>query len=126
MQSTISRKFDHMGAMIGFTDFIILYHLYNANDHKLRRIDLADKVGLTASGITRLLPPLEKIGLIAKQSDPRDARVSYVVLTNAGIRVFQESAERAELVATSIVPSRNLKDMDKFIALQEDIRRLAS
>lgn len=31
-------------------------------------------MGLTASGVTRTLLPLEKIGLVGRESDPRDAR----------------------------------------------------
>lgn len=126
MQSTVARKFDHMGSTVGFTDFIILYHLGIAPDNKLRRIDLADKVGLTASGITRLLPPLEKIGLVGREADPRDARVSYVTLAPGGKRVLNESIERAELTASSIIPTQDIPYIDKFVSLNEDIRRLAA
>lgn len=126
MQSVVSRRFDHMGAMIGYQDFIILLYLYTAEGYKLRRIDLADKVGLTASGITRLLPPLEKIGLVGREADPRDQRVSYVTLAPGGLRVFMESLERAELVAESIIPAKDAKHIDKFARMLEDIKRLAA
>ncbi|NDK09113.1 hypothetical protein EOM39_07810, partial [Candidatus Gracilibacteria bacterium] len=33
---------------LGFNDFIILHHLDNADGKKLKRIELAEKVGLTA------------------------------------------------------------------------------
>jgi DNA-binding MarR family transcriptional regulator len=125
MQSVVSRRFDHMGAMTGLQDFIILHHLYNAPGYKLRRIDLAEKVGLTASGITRLLPPLEKIGLVGREADPRDMRVSYVTLAPGGLRVFMETLERAEQVAQSIVPPKGAKNIARFTALLEDIKRLA-
>jgi DNA-binding MarR family transcriptional regulator len=39
---------------------------------------------LSASGVTRSLLPLEKIGLVRRQSDPRDARVGYASVTAAG------------------------------------------
>jgi DNA-binding MarR family transcriptional regulator len=123
MQAIITRRFDHMGSMVGFTDFAILYHLNLAEDKKLRRIDLADKVGLTASGITRLLPPLEKIGLVGREANPRDARSSFVTLTTSGQRVFQESLERAEMVATDMLPSQSAKNIEKCSELLEDIRR---
>jgi DNA-binding MarR family transcriptional regulator len=123
--TTVTRKFDHMGSMVGFTDFIILYQLNTAEDKKLRRIDLADKIGLTASGVTRLLLPMEKIGLVGRDTNPRDARVSYVTLAPGGERVLREATERAEMVASSIVPSKDIEKIDMFIRLSNDIRRLA-
>jgi DNA-binding MarR family transcriptional regulator len=50
----------------------------------LRRVDLAERLGVTASGVTRSLLPLEKLGLVERQPDPRDARVGYALITDAG------------------------------------------
>ena len=46
----------------------------------MRRVDLANSLLLTASGVTRLLDGLERSGLAC----PSDARASYSVLTDAG------------------------------------------
>ena len=49
----------------------------------LRRVDLAERVLLTASGITRLLEGLERGGLrLPKETCASDARVSYAKLTD--------------------------------------------
>ena len=77
---------------IGFSEYHVLWHLDRAEGHALRRIDLAERLGLSASGITRLVNPMEKIGLVARQSLPRDARVSLVALTKTGKRIFAESS----------------------------------
>jgi DNA-binding MarR family transcriptional regulator len=62
LQSVISRKFDSLSVHgLGFNDFVILYILNTSSESKMRRIDLAEKIGLTASGITRLLNPLKKL-----------------------------------------------------------------
>ena len=81
-KTVVSRRLDNRLSFhgLGFNDFIILYHLSQAPHGKLRRIDLAEKVGLTASGVTRLLLPMEKIGLIKKEANEHDARISYVSL----------------------------------------------
>lgn len=64
LQSVIARKFDSLSVHgLGFNDFVILHVLNSSVESKMRRIDLADKIGLTASGVTRLLNPLEKQGL---------------------------------------------------------------
>ncbi len=78
---------------IGFTEYMILRNLQDAPNTLMRRIDLAQAVGLSASGVTRIVGPMEKVGLVAKESSPRDARVSLVKLTKAGERIFNESSE---------------------------------
>jgi len=96
MSSTsISRKIDlRLGAIhgIGFTEYMVLFHLMNAPNNVQRRIDLADAIGRTASGVTRMLLPMEKIGLVTKESNPRDARVSLVKVTAAGEKVFHDAS----------------------------------
>ena len=59
----------------------------------MRRIDLARSVLLTASGITRLLDGLEGCGLVAKERCDSDARVTYAVLTKAGVKKIEEARE---------------------------------
>ena len=71
------------------SDFDVLAQLYFAPDHALRRIDLARQVLLTASGITRLLDGLERAGWVAKRRCESDARVTYAVLTEEGVRKFE-------------------------------------
>lgn len=93
----LTRRLDNSLNGLSLTEFTILYHLHLAKDQKLRRIDLAEKVGLTASGITRLLLPMEKIGLVKREINPRDARSSFVLLANGGKEKLKEGIERAEL-----------------------------
>jgi DNA-binding MarR family transcriptional regulator len=75
------------------SDFDVLIQLYHAPEHAMRRIDIARQVLLTASGITRLLDGLERCGLVAKRSCESDARVSYAVLTEEGLRKITDARE---------------------------------
>lgn len=75
------------------SDFDVLVQLYFAEGHRLRRIDLARSVLLTASGITRLLDGLESCGLVGKERCDSDARVTYAVLTKAGLRKIEDARE---------------------------------
>jgi len=72
--------------------------LSEADENAMRRIDLARGLGLTASGVTRLLDGLEREGLVAKRTCDSDARVTYAALTEAG-------AERLQLASCSHVGS---------------------
>ena len=79
-------------------DYEALLVLANAPDGRLRRVDLADSLQLTASGVTRLLDGLETAGLVAKASCSVDGRVTYAVLTDAG-RAKLEEASRSHVAA---------------------------
>jgi DNA-binding MarR family transcriptional regulator len=75
------------------SDFDVLVQLYFAEGRRMRRIDLARSVLLTASGITRLLDGLERCGLVAKDRCDSDARVTYAVLTPAGVKKIEEARD---------------------------------
>jgi len=58
----------------------------------MRRIDLAEQLVLTASGVTRLLDGLERAGFVEKGRCESDARVTYAVLTDTGREKLHEAA----------------------------------
>lgn len=65
-------------------EYETLLLLERAPDRQMRRVDLADSLQLTPSGITRLLDGLRERDLVCKAACAGDARVSYAVLTEAG------------------------------------------
>jgi DNA-binding MarR family transcriptional regulator len=79
-------------------DYEALLRLARAEDGRMRRIDLANELVLTASGVTRLLDGLERAGYVKKDSCASDARVTYAVLTDAGRARFEE-ASRSHVAA---------------------------
>jgi DNA-binding MarR family transcriptional regulator len=106
VQAMMARKFDSLSLHgIGFNDFLILYLLQQSAGQRVRPTDLAERTGLTASGVTRMLLPMEKIGLIGREAGERDARVSFVVITPAGKRIYEDALETANFVAKAIVPA---------------------
>lgn len=74
-------------------DFECLLLLARADDRRMRRVDLADSLILTASGVTRLLDGLEKEGWVDRAACASDRRVTYAVLTDAGYRKLQEASK---------------------------------
>ncbi|MBP9718797.1 winged helix-turn-helix transcriptional regulator [Candidatus Gracilibacteria bacterium] len=104
-QAVVARRFDCGLGGLGFSEFVILHHLQQAKGEKMRRIDLAEKIGLTASGVTRLLAPMEKIGLVKRESNELDARVSYVAIAPGGKRKLTEALEDAEDLSLQMMPS---------------------
>jgi DNA-binding MarR family transcriptional regulator len=73
-------------------DYEVLLHLKHADGGRMRRVDLAERVLLTASGITRLLEGLERGGFVCKETCPGDARVSYAKLTDDGAAKLEDAA----------------------------------
>src|SRR5438093_5912400 len=72
------------------SEYEVLFLLAREEDHSLRRIDLSREVRLSPSGITRMLDRLETTGLVEKGSCAKDARVTYAVLTDAGMQKLRE------------------------------------
>jgi DNA-binding MarR family transcriptional regulator len=126
-QTVVSRRFDgRLGGGIGFNDFMILFYLSQAEDEKMRRIDLADKIGLTASGVTRLLAPMEKIGLIQREANTQDARVSYVMLAPGGKNLLVDRIEKAEMLTEEIIPETKIKKVEQLSDLIIELSRITN
>jgi DNA-binding MarR family transcriptional regulator len=74
-------------------DYEVLLRLAHAPERAMRRIDLAESVLLTPSGITRLLDGLERCGLVERAACSTDRRVTYAVLTDAGLEKLEEARD---------------------------------
>jgi DNA-binding MarR family transcriptional regulator len=74
-------------------DYEVLLRLARAPDRMMRRVDLAQQVLLTPSGITRLLDGLQRHGYVEKAACDSDARVVYAKLTKAGRDKLREATE---------------------------------
>jgi DNA-binding MarR family transcriptional regulator len=94
-------------------DYDVLVTLADAPERALRRVDLADRVVLSASGITRLLEGLERAGYVCRKSCPEDARVSYAVLTEDGFgKLVEASATHHEDIATMFTEHFSEADLE--------------
>lgn len=65
-------------------DFEALLHIARAEEGRLRRIDLVERLMLTPSGVTRLLEGLQEAGLVENVHCESDARVTWARLTDEG------------------------------------------
>lgn len=70
-------------------DFEALLHLSKAEGLRLRRIDLAERLMLTPSGVTRLLEGLNEAGLTENHVCNGDARVTWAQLTPEGTETLE-------------------------------------
>jgi DNA-binding MarR family transcriptional regulator len=65
-------------------DYEVLLHLAREPERRLKRVELANRLVLTPSGITRLLEGLDRAGYVERGTCDSDGRVVYAVLTDAG------------------------------------------
>jgi MarR family 2-MHQ and catechol resistance regulon transcriptional repressor len=100
-------------------DYGTLLLLSRAGEEGMRRIDLANELNLSPSGITRLLDRLEDQGLVGKGECKSDARVSYAILTEAGLAKLRQAApghiEDIEQRMSSVLSEEEMKTLAELL-----------
>jgi DNA-binding MarR family transcriptional regulator len=95
----------------------VLLRLARAPGRALRMTDLAERVMLSPSGLTRLVDRLVARGLVQRQADPQDARAALATLTDEG-RALLRRAARTHL--------RGIRDHFTGRLSQTQLRNVAS
>ena len=93
--SRLERRLDQsLGAIRGISlaEYRLLRALGDAPGAQASRVDLAKAVGLTPSGVTRALRPMEKLGIVSTVRSKRDARLAIAALTPAGRKILDDAS----------------------------------
>lgn len=91
----LERRLDsNLGAIRGISlaEYRLLRALADAPGAQASRVDLAHAVGLTPSGVTRALRPMEKLGVVSTVKSKRDARLAIAALTSAGRELVDDAS----------------------------------
>lgn len=94
VSASLEQRFNPiLGSLYGLTlqHFLLLLNVARAPLRRMRRVDLAAALSLGSSSITHFADPLEKVGLLARENDSRDARVVYLALTELGAQRVEEA-----------------------------------
>lgn len=73
-------------------DYAVLVNLSEAPDQRLRMCDLAARLHLSPSGLTRRLDGLVRAGHVAREPSTCDRRVTMAVLTESGRATLEAAA----------------------------------
>lgn len=127
LSSTYSKIFKMMDRClsvhgISFSEYLVMYELSKMTNQSMRRIDLAENTGMSASGITRLLNPMEKLNVVEKEQNARDARVSLVKLTDAGFELFTNATQSVFQSTDIFLEALGEKDIELFLNIITKIR----
>lgn len=120
VSSIVSRRISGHG--LAFSDFMILYYIDTAQNGKLRRIDLADLMGLTASGVTRMILPMEKLGIIEREDDLSDQRARYAKLTRAGKELLKDVTTTLGFKSGDLLSEISDSEIDRILNVFKDIK----
>jgi len=103
------------GAELPIASYDVLVQLAEAPDHRLRMTELADRVLLSRSGLTRMIDRLERDSLVRREPVPDDARGMYAVLTRAGVdRLRSASHVHLPGVSAHFVQRFNRRELDRL------------
>ena len=122
----LERRLDsNLGAIRGISlaEYRLLRALGDAPGAQASRVDLADAVGLTPSGVTRALRPMEKLGIVSTLKSKRDARLAIAALTPAGRELLSDASGVVD-DAMKVLINRAPKvaaELDTLIELLQDL-----
>lgn len=102
---------------LGVSDFAALHHIALAPGQKLRRVDLAQRLAISPSGVTRLLGPLERRGIVTREEGGHDARATFAVLTRSGRALEKDATATMMTIAQAILGSLSERDRAAFAKL---------
>jgi DNA-binding MarR family transcriptional regulator len=126
--STLTRELNAaLLASHGLTinDYGCLLHLMRAGEEGVRRVDLANELQLSPSGVTRLLDRLERQGYVCKGEAKEDARVSYAILTEAGRAKVNEAwpqhVDAVERLVAAVLSEEEIQMLAGLLARLSDV-----
>jgi DNA-binding MarR family transcriptional regulator len=95
----------------------VLVQLSEAEGGHMRMSELADRLLLSPSGLTRRLDGLVRAGLVDRARCPTDRRGAFAVLTDAGrARLEQAAPDHVEQVRRHFVNRLTRRELEALVA----------
>ncbi len=108
---------------LSFAELRLLLALRAASGGACRPTDLARDLHLSASGVTRMVLPLEKRGILTRERDATDGRASQIALTPAGRQLLDEALANAAEKGAKLVRRLTVGQTKQLQRLLEEIGR---
>ena len=107
---------------ISLPDYEVLMHLSETPEQRLRMTELAERVHLSPSGLTRRVDRLVRSRLVSREQCHDDRRGSFAVLSPQGAAVLAKAAPTHLVgVRTHLI---DLLDRDEITALSKIMTRV--
>lgn len=109
---------------ITLADYEILVRLSEADDHRLRMSDLADRSHSSRSRLSHQIARMTEAGLVNRTDCADDRRGAFAVLTDRGWQVLRQSApDHVESVRAHLL---DVLGRERFLALGESCAAVAA
>lgn len=116
---------NNLGAIRGISlaEYRLLQALGSAPNAQASRVDLAQAVGVTPSGVTRALRPMEKLGIVSTVKSKRDARLAIAALTPAGRDLLSDASVVVDDAMKTVLERspKTVALMDELIDVLDDV-----
>src|SRR6478752_6428238 len=101
----------------------VVIRLARSPENRLRMSDLATQADLSASGLTRVVDRLEKLGLVRREACATDRRVTYAALTPTGLgRVVELMPGHLEGIEEAFTGRLDAADLDALLSALRTVR----
>jgi DNA-binding MarR family transcriptional regulator len=122
LMAALERDLAPTGLNLG--DYQVLVFLAESPERSLRMCDLAARLQLSPSGLTRRLDGLVRANLVERRGSASDRRVMLAAVTPKGVRALEQSAP----VHVASVRERmiDLLDEDELRVIAEVFRKIRS
>lgn len=120
LTAAIERDLADHGLTLG--DYQVLVVLSESDDRSMRMCDLAERLQLSPSGLTRRLDGLVAAGHVAREGSDADRRVMMAVLTDAGHDLLARTApHHVDSVRRHIFDHLDDGDVDAMASIFDSI-----
>lgn len=95
------------------TEFAVLELVYNKGEQPIQKI--GQKILIASSSTTYVIDKLEDKGFIERQPCPKDRRITYAAITEAGKELMDEVFPKHEIAIQEIFSALSMNEKEQLI-----------
>jgi MarR family transcriptional regulator, transcriptional regulator for hemolysin len=90
----------------------------------LSQSELADRLGVEGATMVAMVDRLVKAGLVAREASSTDRRVKRVVLTTAGVAIYEKVKTEADTLRKQLLAKMDRKKLQATTELLDNLRAI--
>ena len=119
LAQTARRGIDELTMMHGW----VIGYLYNNQDKDIFQKDLETEFCIGRSTVTNILKLMEKKGYVRRESVACDARLKKLVLTERGIRLYEEKEDIIEEMERQMTEAIGREELEMFLNTVKKLKK---
>jgi MarR family transcriptional regulator for hemolysin len=90
----------------------------------LSQSELADRLGVEGATMVAMVDRLVKAGLVAREASSTDRRIKRVVLTTAGVAIYEKVKTEADTLRKQLLAKMDAKKLQAATELLDNLRTI--